>query len=217
MRIPGISAGVGATLLLLGVAAAAPVSAQVQVAPFFAGYYPVGNLGSTVIGGLPVEGVQNQGLGGGLSLGYMFSDQMGVQLAGTFLVSDAFIRTCGLGQLDPAFAGTCLQTENLNGWIMMGDLVLKFRPPRSNFFLLVGPSLVYRGGDAWQGYTSSEKTSFGGVVGLGVIARVAPKFALEIQADIHGYAFDPDGSSTDFGKKFRPDLVVKVGVPIPAR
>jgi hypothetical protein len=207
-----LSAGFAATVLLLGAATASPLSAQIQVAPFFAGYYPVGNLGTSG----QIEAIQNQGLGGGLGLGYMFSDQMGVQLVGTYLFSDAFVRACNF---DPTnFPGLCLTSENLKGWIMMGDVVLKFRPPRSNFFLLVGPSLVYRGGDAWQGYTSSEKTSFGGVVGLGVIARVAPKFALEIEADVHGYSFDPDGStSTVFGKKFRPDLVVKVGVPIPAR
>jgi hypothetical protein len=83
--------------------------------------------------------------------------------------------------------------------------------------VLLGPGLVYRGGDAWTGYTSSEKMSFGGVLGLGVIARVAPKFALEIQAEAHGYAFDADGSGTSFTNKFRPDILLKVGIPFPSR
>jgi hypothetical protein len=206
-----LSAGLGALLLVIGAMGAAPLSAQVQVTPFFAAYYPVGNLGTAG----QIEAVQNNGMGGGASLGFMFSDRLGVQLAGTFVASDAFVRACNF---DPTnFPGLCLTSENLKGWIMMGDLVLKFRPRNSNFFLLLGPGIVYRGGTAWDGYTTSEKMSFGGVVGLGVIARVAPKFALEIQVEAHGYSFDPDGSSTDFSAKFRPDIVLKVGIPFPSR
>jgi hypothetical protein len=206
-----LSAGLGAVLLVIGVMSAAPLSAQVQVTPYFAGYYPVGNLGTSG----QIEAVQSQGMGGGASFGFMFSDRLGVQLAGTFLASDAFVRACNF---DPTnFPNLCLTSENLKGWIMMGDLVLKFRPRNSNFFVLLGPGLVYRGGDAWTGYTSSEKMSFGGVLGLGVIARVAPKFALEIQAEAHGYAFDADGSGTSFTNKFRPDILLKVGIPFPSR
>jgi hypothetical protein len=208
-----IASGFGVALVVM--ASAGPLSAQFQVTPYFAGYYPVGNLGTAG----QIEAVQDQGMGGGLSLGYMFSDRLGVQLAGTFLVSDAFVRACNF---DPTnFPNLCLTSENLNGWIMLGDLVLKFRPANSNFFLLLGPGMVYRGGDAWTGYSGSEKMSFGGVIGLGVIARVAPKFALEIQAEAHGYSFDPDGSDssggTSFSAKFRPDLVLKVGIPFPSR
>jgi hypothetical protein len=206
-----MAAGIGAALAVIGAMSAGPVAAQVQVTPYFAGYYPVGNLGTSG----QIEAVQNQGMGGGLSFGYMFSDRMGVQLAGTFLASDAFIRACNF---DPTnFPGLCLTSENLKGWILMTDLVLKFRPRNSNFFLLLGPGIVYRGGDAWTGYSGSEKMSFGGVLGLGVIARVAPKFALEIQAEAHGYAFDPDASNPDFDNKFRPDIVLKVGIPFPSR
>jgi hypothetical protein len=210
-----MAVGCGAALVVIGAMGVGPLSAQVSFTPFFASYYPVGKLGETTVSGVPIEAVQNQGLGFGANIGYMFSDVLGVELGGLYVFSGAYVRSC-----DASIAPFCLTTtpDSLKGSIIFGQLALRFRPRNSNFFVLIGPAVVNRGGDAWSGYTGSEKMAFGGVLGLGVIARVAPKFALEIEVEAYGYSFDPDGSSsTTLEAKFRPDVVLKVGVPIPSR
>jgi hypothetical protein len=115
----------------------------------------------------------------------------------------------------------------LKGSVILGQLSLKFRPRGTNFFVVLGPALAYRSGKAWGtdwfALSGSEKMGFGGMVGLGVIARVAPKLAVDVRVEAYGYSFDVDGAEgipslgTNFSSKFRPDVVLKVGIPFPAR
>jgi hypothetical protein len=83
-------------------------------------------------------------------------------------------------------------------------------PRRSNLFLLFGPGIVRRGGDAWKGVKKKDITDFGGVVGLGVRANVTPRFRLNITAESYLYSFDGGGPDS----KFQSDLLVSIGVPI---
>jgi hypothetical protein len=207
-----MAAGFGAAVLVIGTVSTAPLAAQVQITPYFTGYYPVGKLAEATLQGVPFEAIQNQGLGFGANLGFMFTDVLGVELGGAYVFSGAFIRSC-----DASIAPFCLTTSpaQLKGSIMIGQLDLKFRPRGTNFFFVLGPGFALRAGDAWSHLASSDKFSFGGMVGLGVIARVAPRFALEIRAEAYGYSFNPD--PTSFSSKFRPDVLLKVGVPIPSR
>jgi hypothetical protein len=85
-----------------------------------------------------------------------------------------------------------------------------FSPRRSNLFLLAGPAIIRRGGDAWDGASGSDVTDFGGVVGFGIRANVTPRFRLNFTAETYLYSFSGGLADSDF----QADVLVGVGVPI---
>src|SRR5262249_31771670 len=92
-----------------------------------------------------------------------------------------------------------------------------FRPRRQNFFGLVGGGIVGHGGDFYSS-TTSGKTKGAGVAGLGLHSYVTPQFGVDITAEVFLYSTSivsvnfPTGQS-----KFQQDVVVTIGIPIPAR
>jgi hypothetical protein len=97
-----------------------------------------------------------------------------------------------------------------DGNLVYGSVRAVITPRRSNLFLLAGPAIVHRGGDAWSGY--SDLTDFGGVAGFGIRANVTPKFRINLTAETYLYSLNVSGVNTK--SKFQSDLLVTVGVPI---
>ena len=97
-----------------------------------------------------------------------------------------------------------------NGSVIFGSLRAVYSPRRSNLFLLAGPAVVTRGGDAWDGVDKGDITDIGGVIGLGIRANVTPRFRLNITAESYLYSFNGGGPDS----KFQSDILVSIGVPI---
>jgi hypothetical protein len=185
----------------------ARAQAQFQAIPFVAGYYNLAGLGSSSDPDFQAE--QDNSVALGLTLSVMFSDIFGAELSGAWSPSNPRLQLCDPGTGVCAFAP-------FNGSLILADLVAKYSPRRSNVFGIAGLGLVKRGGEAWEG--TDGLTSFAGILGIGVVAQVAPKFALDVRAESFFYTFDPDGSDTDvFDSALAVDILVKIGVPIPTR
>ncbi len=183
---------------------------QAQFIPFVAAYYSARQLGDVANPSLQgVQALQNNAIafGGGLSV--MFSDVAGVEASVAYALSDARIQAC-------TPADVCAYAD-LNGTLILGSVAAKLRPRRSNFFAALGLGVTTRGGDIWQDLQGSEKLSLGGMLGIGVLSQVAPKFGLDVRVEAYVYSFDPDGSFTDFDSALATDFLIKIGIPIPSR
>lgn len=97
-----------------------------------------------------------------------------------------------------------------DGNLIYGSVRAVITPRRSNLYLLAGPAVIHRGGDAWSGY--DDLTDIGGVAGFGIRANVTPRFRLNLTAETYLYSLDVSGVSND--SKFQADVLVTVGVPI---
>jgi hypothetical protein len=111
------------------------------------------------------------------------------------------------------------------GNVIVGSIRAVLRPRRSNLSLLAGAIIVNHSGKAWNDKDqitgkdlTPKRTTFGGVVGLGLRANVTPRFPIDIRAEMNLYSFDPDQSDDTangfFPGKFQQDLVVSIGVPL---
>lgn len=191
---------------------AAPAAAQVHFTPFAGAYYSASTLGSLQNPQLAgAEFVQASGVLVGANLDLPVGSKFGIELAGSFALSD------------PRFQITTVQSgievtsfADLPGWIAHASLAARLDATQTgNFFLFAGPGMSYRGGDAWEGGESSDLIAFGGVAGLGVLARVAPGFTLDVRVEAFVHSFDPDGSSTNFDSALNTDILVKLGLRLP--
>ncbi len=198
-----LALGLGALL------APALLSAQLrtEVTPFAASYYGVTHLGEGDAGlfsGNPFTIDQDNAfaLGGRITL------PIGAQLAveGEFVYSMSGLSVTEKDGVGPGIDGGISQ----NGSVIFGSLRAVYSPRRSNLFLLAGPAVVTRGGDAWDGVDKGDITDIGGVIGLGIRANVTPRFRLNITAESYLYSFNGGGPDS----KFQSDILVSIGVPI---
>jgi hypothetical protein len=112
-------------------------------------------------------------------------------------------------------------STDFKGNVLVGSVRALFRPRRSNLSLILGAILVNHGGKAWQDSTITKKTSFGGVVGIGLRANVTPRFPIDIRGELNLYSFNPDKSNDTangfYPSTFQQDLVVSIGIPLGSR
>lgn len=195
--------------LALGAIALVPgaISAQqrIEITPFVASYYHLSHLasGTTNTGNdINIDQKNAFAFGGRLTL------PIGGRLAieGEFTYAMSGLEAIEKNGIGPGLDGGLSQDGN----IIYGSVRAVISPRRSNLFLLLGPAIVKRGGDAWKGVKSSDITDFGGVVGFGFRANVTPRFRVNFTAESYLYSFDGGGSKS----KFQPDLLVSLGVPI---
>lgn len=212
------SGGALACLALAMFAGPFPLGAQgkVELIPFVASYYPLASLTEFTQqvddgagGTFPVDFTFKQdnapAFGGRLRL--WVSTTLGLEGAGAYIPSGVTLEAQTRRE-------DILVGSSESGSIFMGSARLLLRPARTNFYLLVGPAVVARGGDAWEGADGGDLTDFGGVVGFGVIAAVTPSLQLSFNAEAMLYASDPDGDFDIFESSFQPDVLVSVGIPI---
>lgn len=205
--VSSVRARTGALLAALTLAAPLALAAQVEFTPFVASFYGLTHLREGDAGpfqGNPftVDQLNSFALGGRIKL----------PVGATWAVEGEFtyaMSSLSVTEEDGVQAGIDGGISQ-NGNILFGSVRGVYTPRRSNLFLLVGPAVVKRGGDAWDGVKSGDITDFGGVVGVGIRANVTPRFKLNITAESYLYSFD--GGSGD--SKLQSDLLVSIGVPI---
>ena len=190
------------------VVATPAVAQKVQFAPFVAAYYSLRELGDLVDPSLQGgRALQNNATALGASVSFQLTDQLGVELASAYTFSDARVEACDA-------QGFCTYAD-LDGMMILSSVAARLQPRRSNFIGTAGLAVISRGGEVWEG--TEGKTSFGGTVGAGVRAQVAPKFSLDFRASVYVYSFDPDGSDTSWEPALATDFLIRVGVPFPSR
>lgn len=183
----------------------AAAAAQVEITPFVASYYATtslwsGSNGIIALGDFKFK--QENAFAAGGRVTVPVNQTFKIEGEFTFSWSGVQYVEKGSGSLDAALSQ--------DGTMLFGSIRALFSPRRSNLYFLVGPSIVKRGGDAWDGTNSSDLTDFGGVVGLGINANVTPKFRLNVTAETFLYSADP----LDTGSEFQADVLVSIGVPI---
>ena len=200
-------AAVAACLALPSVARA---QLRTEITPFVASYYGLTHI-ATGTGlfnvGVPFTIDQQNAAAFGLRI----TIPVGARLA---LEGEFSYATSGVSATEDTLFGPGLDGGlSQNGNIIFGSVRAVFTPRRSNLFLLAGPAIVKRGGDAWEGIDSGDITDFGGVVGFGVRANVTPKFRINFTAQAYLYSFDAfPGAGTD--PEFQADFLVGLGIPI---
>lgn len=194
--------------LVLGAAAlpgAVAAQQRIELTPFVASYYHLSHLGEGDAG--PITG------------NHFTIDQKNAFAFGGRITLPVGARFAVEGEFAYSMSGVTIEEDdiggnNINGGIsqdgsiMYGSLRGVISPKRSNLFLLAGPAIIARGGDAWDGV--DETTDFGGVVGFGFRANVTPRFRVNFTAESYLYSFSTEGSDS----KFQADLLVSLGIPI---
>jgi len=194
----------GALALLAPCALAA--QQRTEITPFVASYYHLTHLAKGDVGliaGNPFTLDQSNA--------FAFGGRITLPVSGRFGIE---------GEFSYSLSGVRFNEENISnniagglaqdGSIIHGSVRAVVSPRRSNLFLLAGPAIIRRGGDAWDGAKSSDITDFGGVVGFGFRANVTPRFRVNFTAESYLYSFNGSG----VGSKFQSDLLVSLGVPI---
>lgn len=198
-------------LIALSLLAAAPTALQAQArfefTPFLASYYgltPLSEQEGGPIAGNDFSIEQNNA--------FAFGGRVSIPLSPRFAVEGEFTYTrSGLSVIEEDAFGDGLDGGiSQDGNTIFSSIRAVISPPRSNLFLLAGPALIKRGGDAWEGVDSEDLTDFGGVVGFGIRANVTPRFRLNLTAESYLYSFQAGDSDT----KFQADVLVSVGIPI---
>jgi hypothetical protein len=198
-------------IVALSLLALAPGALQAQarfeITPFIASYYALTHLSEQDAGpiaGNPFTIDQNNAVA--------FGARLSIPMSPRFAVEGEFAYTpSGLSILEEDAFGDGLDGGvSQDGYNMYGSLRAVFTPARSNLFLIAGPALVKKGGDAWEGIDTGDLTDFGGVVGFGIRANVTPRFRLNLTAESYLYSFQVEGADS----KFQSDILVSVGIPI---
>jgi hypothetical protein len=196
------------------------VSAQnrFSVTPWVGSYYAIGTFyDNDLANGLRVRVNQSNTV--------MFGLRAAVPLGPTLAVEGSFgyARSAVNFRLKKAITDTISgqsfdASTDLKGSVIIGSLRAVFRPRRSNLSLIAGAVLANHGGDAWSDSTITKKTSFGGVIGIGLRSNVTPRFPIDFRAELNLYNFNPDKSDdTSLGfypSKLQEDLVFSVGIPL---
>jgi hypothetical protein len=192
---------------MLAVPSVLTAQLRTEITPFVASYYGLTHLASGDVGpfaGNPFTFDQKNAF----ALGARISVPVGARLSleGEFTYARSGLSVTEQDALGPGLDGGISQDGN----ILFGSVRAVVSPRRSNLFLLAGPAIIKRGGDAWKGVKSSDITDFGGVVGFGIRANVTPRFRINFTAETYLYSFDGGGSNS----KFQADVLVGLGVPI---
>lgn len=207
MSLPSVRTQVLALGLLVAAAPAVQAQARFEITPFVASYYGLSHLSSQENG--PINGGdfnidQNNA--------FAFGGRLSVPMGPRFAIEGEFTFTqSGLSILEEDAFGDGLDGGvSQDGNIIFGSIRAVISPARSNLFLLAGPAIIKRGGDAWEGVDSEDLTDFGGVVGFGIRANVTPRFRLNLTAETYLHSFQAGESDS----KFQSDVLVSVGIPI---
>lgn len=200
--------------LALAVAAAAlaapsllAAQLRTELTPFAASYYGVTHLGEGTGGPLAGNSFtvdQNNAFAAGVRLTVPVGGRLAIE--GEFVYTGSGLSITEKDGFGPGLDGGISQS----GRVMFGSLRAVISPRRSNLFLIAGPAIVTRGGDAWKGVNKSDITDFGGVVGLGIRASVTPRFRINFTAESYLYSFNGGGTKS----KFQSDILVSLGIPI---
>ena len=203
-RAPRLAAGLATVLMLTPAAASA--QGRIELTPFGASYYALTHLatGTDPNNGNEIRIDQTNAFAVGARLTVPVGARFSVEGEFTFTMSG--LRFTEDDLLGPGLDGGLAQDGN----IIYGSIRGVFSPRRSNLFLLAGPAIIRRGGDAWDGADGSDVTDFGGVVGFGIRANVTPRFRLNFTAETYLYSFSGGLADSDF----QADVLVGVGVPI---
>lgn len=208
-RLTSVRQRVAAAALLVAATVPSVLSAQnrLEFTPFVASYYGATHLGegnSGLFQGNPFTVDQNNAFSFGGRITLPVTARVGIE--GAFAYALSTLSVTEEDGVAPGIDGGISQKGN----IMFGSVRAVFSPRRSNLFLLAGPAVVTRGGDAWDGVDKSDITDFGGVIGLGIRANVTPRFRLNITAESYLYSFNGGGTES----KFQSDILISIGVPI---
>jgi hypothetical protein len=189
---------------VVGAALPGSLAAQVEFTPFFASYYAVTKLDDAVAGNSNVSEKQFAAPAFGARLAFWLGSSFGIEGAGSFAFSGTRFVSSNAGAVGASLSGT----------LITGTARILYRPPRTNFHMLVGGGIVSRGGDTWDFAFIEKKTNIGGVVGFGVRAAITPKLALNVNVESMIYQTNPDGDGTEYDGKMQADIYVAIGVPI---
>ncbi len=192
----------GAAALIPGVASA---QQRIELTPFVASYYHLTHVSegdAGPIAGNPFTIDQKNAFAFGGRLTLPLSQRFAVEGEFAYALSGLIITENDIGgnNIDGGISQ--------DGSIIYGSLRAVVSPKRSNLFLLAGPAIISRGGDAWDGV--DDITDFGGVIGFGFRANVTPRFRVNFTAESYLYSFQTGQSDS----KFQSDLLVSLGIPI---
>jgi hypothetical protein len=199
-------------LLALSLLALAPsalsAQARFEITPFIGSYYGLTHLTEQDNGGFLNDGPFTVDQNNALALGGRIS----IPLSPRFAVEGEFAYSkSGLSvKEEDAFGDGLDGGISQDAYSMYGSVRAVFTPARSNLFLIAGPAVIKKGGDAWEGIDSGDLTDFGGAVGFGIRANVTPRFRLNLTAETYLYSFQ----AGDADSKFQSDVLVSVGIPI---
>jgi hypothetical protein len=207
VSLTSVRSQVVALSLLVLAPVAVQAQARLEITPFVASYYGLSHLSEQENG--PIIGNdftvdQNNA--------FAFGGRLSIPVGPRFAIEGEFTFTqSGLSILEKDAFGDGLDGGiSQNGNIIFGSIRAVISPARSNLYLLAGPAIIKRGGDAWEGVDSGDLTDFGGVVGFGIRANVTPRFRLNLTAESYLHSFQAGEGEA----KFQADVLVSVGIPI---
>jgi len=186
--------------LLPGVGAAQIVG-DVELTPFFASYYALGQLKDDAAG--REKQTAAPALGANLT----------VRITGPYYVE---------GSVAYSTSGTVPYSGSANqalpGHLAFANVRLIYRggfnPGMSNMHFFAGGGIVNRGGEAWSFDGASSLTNAAGVAGLGVRTQVGLKLSFDLAAEVHVYKADPDSDRDYYSPRWQQDVLVRIGIPI---
>jgi opacity protein-like surface antigen len=208
----------------LGIPGSAAAQAKFELVPYFGSYYALAHFldedVATAGGTVHVTQKQSAAPSIGGKLRYWLSPMWGIEGAVNYAwtgIETAFPD-------EPSAVGQ----GKLNGHMLTATGRIVYRPRRSNVYLLAGAGYMTVGGDAWKDDVDGDGIkdfdvqtgNFTGVLGVGVRAQVAPKFAIDVGVESNLYSvdrIDPAAGNTNpdiYDKAFLADIIVTVGVPI---
>jgi opacity protein-like surface antigen len=214
-----------AVAVALGMPASAAAQAKFELVPYFGSFYALTNFldeDVALVGGGTVHVVQKHSsapsIGG--KLRYWLSPMWGLEGA----VNYAWTGIQTSFPDEPSAVGQ----GKLDGTMLTATGRIVYRPRRSNVYLLAGGGYMKVSGDAWNDDVNDDgikdfdvtTSNFTGVVGVGVRAQVAPKFAIDVGVESNLYSvdrIDPAAGNTSpdiYDKEFLANIIVTVGVPI---
>ncbi len=210
----------GSLLALIGPGSQAQAQ-SVELIPFVGSYLPLSSFGTSVQTSPPSTSSFKQTIGvlAGLRLRVPFNDHLAVEFGGSYVVTgwnQDFKPGAGSSALPLGFSQS--------GKMLVANGRITYRPARSNLYGILGAGYMSRGGDAWKDEnfgptTRFKKNNVEAIVGFGLRAAVWPKVGVDVSTELHLYSVNKVEAGFTFAgtytsKKFQPDLIVTVGLPI---
>ncbi len=219
-----ITASILASVGMLAPDSSAAQDRRIVVTPYVGVFVPAMKVAEvkSVSGGLTsVLGIQQQSaLALGANASYWFNDLAGIEVGGAWAFSDA-TASLGLGTVVPGLGFT--RNESARVIIGSAKLMLNLLPlsDRTALRLGVGPTIISRGGSAYESDTHGAftgLTNVGGAISLCTRLPLTDFISLRVRAEDFLYSSKlrfraaNDPAEFTFGSKLQNDLVFSAGL-----
>jgi len=190
----------------LGLALAAPLSAQVSFSPTVGAYLPTSNIADIVVGTDSIANFrQDVGLALGANLGVGLGSRVGLVFAGSYVPSQLSGTIGGDGSWSQSDANLFFGNANITFYLIK---------PTSPVWLALsgGGSMVSRSGQAYDGWSGT--TDFGGLAGATIGFNLG-LVNLNISATDYIYGAQFSNGDVETTEATQNDILLGLGLGIP--